>query len=508
MRAKIGFNMKNKNSVQALRALLVLALAILACNRLIPPPPISPQPPTTRSAATLISAPQNPSAGAAGIGDSLYPNFGNGGYDALRYTLDITVNDVATSDLTAVTTIEAKATQNLSGFNLDFIGFKISAVAVNGVAAKFSRNGQELTITPSAPLATQESFTVKIAYSGSPENMQSASLSMQMGWTTVGDRSYVMGEPDGAATYYPVNDHPLDKALYKFRVTVPKPYAVAANGVLTQTTDNGATATFVFAIRDPMASYLATINVDKFVVETATAQIGIPIRNYYSTDLPKEIRAPFARQDEMLTYFSKTYGMYPFETYGAMVMNTEFGTALENQTMSIFGTDMIDVQDVEGTELTVAHELSHQWFGDSVSVADWSDIWLNEGFATYSEGLWIERLHGRAALDEWVKSQYAEIAGYPEYFLPPGNPSANDLFNLGIYIRGSLTLHALRLEVGDEAFFKIIQTYYDRYKGGNATTADFIAVAEEVGGKDLKEFFNGWLHEKKMPSIPALGLGK
>ena len=275
--------------------------------------------------------------------------------------------------------------------------------------------------------------------------------------------------------------------------------------MLTDTIDNGDTTTFVFEERDPMASYLATINIDEFDIETMKSDNGIPIRNYYSTDLSADVRKPFARQGEMLDYFSEIYGPYPFDVYGSLVMNTEFGSALENQTMSIFGMDMIDVQDVEGTELTVAHELSHQWFGDSVSVADWSDIWLNEGFATYSEGLWIEHLHGREALDEWVKSQYADAveSSYP----PPGNPPADDLFNGGVYVRGGLTLHALRLEVGDEAFFKILPTYFERYKNGNATTDDFIAVAEEVSGKELTEFFDGWLYSEKIPPIPALGLG-
>ena len=224
-----------------------------------------------------------------------------------------------------------------------------------------------------------------------------------------------------------------------------------------------------------MASYLATINIDELDVETMESANGIPIRNYYSTGLPADVRKPFARQGEMLDYFSELFGPYPFEVYGVFVMDTQFGAALENQTMSIFGMDMIDLDDVEGTELVVAHELAHQWFGDSVSVADWSDIWLNEGFADYSEGLWIEHTQGREALDEWVKSQYATVVDFPEYFPPPGNPPADNLFNGGVYVRGGLTLHALRLEVGDEVFFDILKTYAERYKYGNATTEDFIA---------------------------------
>jgi aminopeptidase N len=497
--------MENKNSIQIFFACLLIVSAVMACS------PFSTLPIHSPAAITAVIVPEEAvgapaKAGSSGMGDSYYPGFGNDGYDVTHYTLDITVNDMSTSNLTASTTIEAKATQDLLSFNLDFVGFEIEKITVNGESADFSRKGQELIVTPLKPLVKGRPFTVVAQYHGSPEEMQSVALPVQTGWVTVDGGSFVLSEPDGSADYYPVNDHPLDKATYTFRVTVPEPLEVAANGVLTETLDNGITTTFVFEARDPMASYLATINIDEFDVETMKSKSGIPIRNYYSTDMPKDVRKPFARQGEMLDYFSEIYGPYPFEVYGSLVMNTDFGSALENQTLSIYGKDMIDVQDMEGTELTVAHELSHQWFGDSVSVADWSDIWLNEGFATYSEGLWIEHLHRREALDEWVNSQYADA--FESSYSPPGNPPADDLFNGGVYVWGGLTLHALRLEVGDEAFFKTLKTYYARYENGNATTDDFIAVAEKVSGKELNEFFNMWLYSEKIPPIPAMGLGE
>jgi aminopeptidase N len=501
------------NTTKKLFIVLLIAAVMLACKTLIPEtatsapetnPPEETSAPKVEPSQSPVEA--DPRAGSSGLGDSLYPGFGNGGYDVQSYLLDITVQDVKTSDLSAVTTIEAKATQDLTSFNLDFIGFEITKLTVNAVKAEYSRAGQELTITPVTALATGEAFTVVVEYKGIPEQMNSIAIPVQTGWVTFDKGIFVLSEPDGAASFYPVNDHPLDKAKFTFRVTVPKPYEVAANGVLQEKNDNGNTTTYLFTLRDPMASYLATVNIGDFNEETMQSPGGIPIRNYYEVGLPKDVNKAFARQGEMLEYFSDTFGAYPFEVYGSLVMDTNFGAALENQTMSIYGIDMVNPNDIEGTEQTVAHELSHQWFGDSVSVADWGDIWLNEGFATYAEGLWVEHLNGRSGLDEWVKGVYNEAQASPDYFPAPGNPPRDDLFNGGVYYRGGLTLHALRLAVGDEAFFKIIKTYYEKHKGGNASTEDFIAVAEEVSGKDLKEFFNNWLYQDKLMPIPELGL--
>ncbi|MFN8380381.1 MAG: M1 family metallopeptidase [Anaerolineales bacterium] len=489
--------------------LLLILLISLACQTFLPTPtpteiPLTITPPPDDGLPTepVIDS----LAGSPGMEDSLYPEFGNGGYDTQTYTLDITVHDISTSDLEAVTTITAVATQELSRFNLDFIGFDITSITVNDKEAEFARQGQELEITPSEPLKYGEAFTIVVSYQGIPEELISESMPVSTGWIKYDGGTFVLSEPDGSANYYPVNDHPLDKATYTIIVTVPTPYEVAANGILEETIDNGASTTYHFTVRDPMASYLTTININDFNVETMESKSGVPIRNYYSASLSDDMRKPFARQGEMIDYFSELFGEYPFEVYGALLMDTEFGSALENQTMSIFGTDMVDTEDIAGTELTVAHELAHQWFGDSVSVADWKDIWLNEGFATYAEGLWIEHTQGSEAFDEWVTSVYNEVKDNPDFYPPPGNPPANDLFNGGVYYRGGLTLHALRLKVGDDVFFNILRTYAERYKFGNATTANFIQVANEISGEDLGDLFNVWLYNKNLPSIPELGL--
>ncbi|NJR66400.1 MAG: M1 family metallopeptidase, partial [Leptolyngbyaceae cyanobacterium CRU_2_3] len=202
-------------------------------------------------------------------------------------------------------------------------------------------------------------------------------------------------------------------------------------------------------------------------------------------------------------FFSDTFGPYPFDVYGAVVVNTQTGSALETQTLSLFG---IDALGRASTEETIAHEVSHQWFGNSVALADWSDIWLNESFATYSQGLWIEHRQGREALNDWVKGEYRFVAESLDQLVPPGEPPADDLFNSGVYDWGALGLHALRLEVGDDSFFDTLQTYFDRFQGGNVTADDFIETAEDVSGLELSAFFDRWFYSEDLPAIPELGL--
>ncbi|MBN8655094.1 MAG: M1 family metallopeptidase [Anaerolineae bacterium] len=496
--------MKRKFLIPSLVILVLLACQTLSTTPAAPPTATdSPSTESTEQAADVPSeSPADPLAGAEGMGDSFYPNFGNGGYDTQHYTLDIQVLDVDTSQLEAKTTIEAIATQDLSRFNLDFAGFEITSIEVNDEAAEFTRQGQELTITPAQALSKDEAFTVAVSYQGVPTPMTSQALPFPTGWIAYDGGIFVLSEPDGSASFYPVNDHPLDKATYTVIVTVPEPYEVAVNGLIEDEVDNGDTTTYTFGINDPMASYLTTININDFNIETMESDGGIPIRNYYAASLPENINEPFARQGEMLDYFSELFGPYPFQIYGALVMDTEFGAALENQTLSIFGVDMINLNDIEGTESVVAHELAHQWFGDSVSVADWSDIWLNEGFATYGEALWVEYDYGEDGLNNWVTAVYNEVQSLPQLYPPPGNPTPNELFNGGVYLRGGLTLHALRVEVGDETFFEILREYHSRHKYGNATTDDFIAVAEELSGQQLDNLFDAWLYDEQLPPMP------
>lgn len=445
-----------------------------------------------------------PDAGRAerdSIGDPLYPQLGNSGYDALSYTLDLSV-DVERDVVTGTTTMRAVAAKVLSGFNLDFGGgLKVNAVRVNDADARFNSTRHELEITPSSPLKAGASFTVTVAYGGEPNTQPVDTIPGEryaLGWSHYDKGVFVASEPSGAASFFPVNDHPCDKATYNMSVTVPKPYTVAANGMLKEAKDLGAATTYTFDTRDPMASYLVTLNIAEFNLQTQEGPNGLPIRNYFAKGLNDSVRIAFQRTPEMIDYFNKLYGPYPFDVYGVVVIDEPLGFALETQTLSLFGRPAGSGR-VEAEQVT-AHELSHQWFGDSVSLASWGDIWLNEGFASMSEWLWIEHDRGANAYESYVQGIYDYAQGSD--LGPPGSPSADSLFDPSVYLRGGLTLYALRKEVGDDAFFKTLQTYMARYRNANARTQDFMRVAGEVSGKQLDSLFNAWLYESDLPPLP------
>lgn len=440
-------------------------------------------------------APMNATPGASGVGDPYFPHLGNGGYDALHYTIDLET-ELSVATIAGTVTMEARATQNLSRFNLDFGGFTISSINVNNRPATFTRENRELIITPARPIANDAEFEVAVSYSGSPGRNTNLSP-YSRGWTFYGGGSYVASEPDGASLWYPVNDHPSDKATYTIIMTVPEPYSVAANGTLESVSRDNGHRTYTWENHDQTASYLVTVNIQEFARSDDTVVNGVPIRNYFPVHRQTTGEQAFSNTANMMETFNDVLTPYPFEAYGAVVADTSLPFALETQTLSLFGNNIL--RSDAGAQVVIAHELAHSWFGNHVSPATWRDIWLNEGFATYASILWVEEHYGRdvamSAMDNW----YNAIRNSRVII---GDPGRDNLFSISVYYRGAWTLHALRERVGDDQFFEIIETYQNRYAHGNAEIADFVEVAEEISGINLDGFFESWLYQANIPPKP------
>ncbi|NAS26691.1 M1 family peptidase [Herbidospora sp. NEAU-GS84] len=428
-------------------------------------------------------------AGAAGIGDADFPNDGNGGYDVGHYTLALGY-DPATRLLAGTATIDATATENLSSFNLDLRGFTVSSVTVGGRPAKFTRSGDEMTVTADLPKGS--TFRAAVTYQGEPKPVRDSSNLGTYGFVPTSDGSFVTSEPNGAKTWFPGNDHPADKATYEFRLTVPDGVTAIANGELAgEPTSKGGKTTFVWRETHPMVSYLATMTTGKFLVKTGDSGGGIPVYAAVDPRYQNQLDRLYEVSARITDYWSSVFGPYPFKSTGGIVDDFASGYALENQTKPIYGG-------FEPDEGIISHELAHQWFGDSVSISRWKDLWLNEGFATYAEWLWSEH-QGQATAQQTFDRHYANTTD-PMWNYPPGVAQKNDLFNNSVYYRGAMALHALRVRVGDDAFFKIIRRWATEHRYGNATTEQFISLAEQVSGRKLGDLFDQWLFEKGRPA--------
>ncbi|MGY2065527.1 M1 family metallopeptidase [Blastococcus sp. SYSU DS0619] len=447
--------------------------------------------------------------GAPGIGDPYFPLDGNGGYDVLHYDLDIRY-DPATDVLHGVATITARALQDLSSFNLDLEGMEVRSVRVGSSDAAWTREGGELTVTPAkAPRAGQR-FATTVTYDGVPQTITDALGTS--GFMHTDDGAIVAGQPDVAATWFPANDHPRDAASVTVRATVPEGLEAVSNGVLRGSRAAHGWTTWDWRAQEPMATYLVTLAIGEFDLREYRAD-GIRYWDALDPDLftmeldPESggasvgevAEGSLARQPEITDFLSGVFGPYPFRASGGIVDDLpEFGFALETQTRPIYSSAFF-TDSVSG-DLVVVHELAHQWTGDLLRVDTWQHIWLNEGFATYAEWLWLER----EGLSTPQQEFDAIAAGAPPEFweLTIGDPGAatENLFDIAVYYRGAMTLQALRTEVGDEAFFAIVREWVASQAGGTVTTDEFVALAEKVSGQQLDELFQRWLFTPGNPT--------
>ncbi|MGC5040238.1 M1 family metallopeptidase [Streptomyces sp. DT190] len=435
--------------------------------------------------------------GGSGVRDPYFPKAGNGGYDVSHYGLRLAY-DPDTHRLTGTATLTARATQDLSAFNLDLVGLEVDGVTVDDATARFNRAGQELTVRPREDLDRDETFEVTVRYSGAPETVTDPDGSRE-GWLRTADGVLALGEPTGSMTWFPGNHHPSDKAAYDLTVTVPRGLRAVSNGELRgETTARGRT-TFVWRTAEPMASYLATLAIGRFDVDRSRAGGGLPVYTALDPKQAAASRPVVGRIPEVLRWAEPWFGPYPFSATGAIVDHApDLGYALETQTRPVFpGAPDITL---------LVHELAHQWYGDSVSPGSWRDMWLNEGFATYAEWLWEEEHGGRSAqetFDALYSGAYfaTKEAGEAVWAFPPADPpSAARISDPPVYWRGAMVLQKVRQAVGDEAFRRILRGWAAEYRHGNADTADFTAYVEErAPGKDFRAIWEDWLYGEGKP---------
>lgn len=453
-----------------------------------------------------------PRPGAPGVGDPYFPLDGNGGYDVVSYDLDVAYRP-QTDELAGQATITATATQGLLSFDLDLDDLTVSAVSVDGAAARWYQVGGELVVVPRHAVGAGRRFEVVVLYSGVPQTIDDAYGTS--GFLHTDDGALVVGQPAVASTWFPVNDHPSDAATYDLTVTVPAGSTAVSNGVLVGTEQVAGSSVWHWRADDPMASYLLTLAIGEF--DLTTGQVGgttyldaldpdlddLVLDPQTSTASVGEVaRTSLARQPEVLGFLADRFGPYPFTQAGGIVDDDPaLGFALENQTRPVYSP--LFFTDTVSGDSVVVHELAHQWFGDDVRLAAWQHIWLNEGPATYAEWLWAER-EGLQSVQDRFDELAAIPADDPFWTVRPGDPGPEGLFDEPVYLRGAMTLHALRAEVGDEAFWTILRTWVSRYSGQAVDTADFTALAEEVACRDLDGFFRTWLTEPRKPAgLPA-----
>ncbi|MYV98776.1 M1 family metallopeptidase [Streptomyces sp. SID3343] len=454
--------------------------------------------------ALLLSVPASAAPagpGAAGIGDPYYPNAGNGGYDVSHYDIRLKYQPT-TDELEGTTTILATATQDLTRFNLDFV-LDVKEVLVNGRAAAFAGTGEhELVITPARVITKGSPITVVVRYADRPGEVERGG---QSAWLRTPDGGVAANEPESAAWWYPSNDHPTDKATFDVSVQVPDGTQVISNGTSTQSSRAGWTR-YTYRQSKPQATYLATLAIGRFDIRTDTTPGGLPVITAYSTDLGDNAgaaRASVERTGELVDWLSGYFGAYPFGTVGGYVPNVPTGYALETQGQIFYSP----AQFARGTNTSVVvHELAHQWYGDSVSVQRWSEIWLNEGFARYSQWLWSEHENEGTAqeLADYVYNLYP--ADHAFWTVKPGDPGADQQFAGAVYDRGAVAVQALRNAVGEDAFFRILKGWPTERRYGNATIRDFQAYAERISGKPLSELMNTWLFTAAKPAAGSAGV--
>ncbi|MBT95113.1 MAG: hypothetical protein CL431_03995 [Acidimicrobiaceae bacterium] len=432
--------------------------------------------------------------GNPGVGDRYFPMLGNGGYDVTEYDLQLTW-DPNLRFLSGSATIYGTSNINLLSLNLDLSGMKVLSVSMDDANLQFFVEENELTVVFPSVLIKNTDFSITVDYEGTPGLINDSLFPFEGGWFNSARGVLVAGEPSSSQAWHPVNDHPKDRAHFNISMTLPSDLSFVTNGVLVSKSSDAKSTTWEYETEHEQAPYLTTIAIGKFSQTFEQTFDEIQIRHW----VEEGVQFPSQENlnlETMIIIFEELFGPYPFGDYGILAVNENLGYALETQTLSIFGKDLVGNQQIQ------AHELAHQWFGNFITLDDWSDIWLNEGLATYAEQLYLEKVNPNYNIDESFFEYYYSLSdqGYEFHVKPrPGDPGPTALFSSSVYIRPAMALHALRLEMGDPLFFQSLREYVRTFGGKSATPEGFIETFEDNANKDLELFFQQWLFEDQLP---------
>jgi aminopeptidase N len=444
--------------------------------------------------------------GSAGIGDPYFPLDGNGGIDVQRYEIHDRY-DFGSRKLSGWTKVSLTVTEDLSGFDLDFL-LSVQSVTIDGDPVDFHQDAHELVIDHAALAGGP--LDVVVRYAGKPA---AYSYEGESNWLASDQEVVAMNQPHMAPWWFPSNDHPLDKASMSISITVPKANKVVANGTLDKRTVHGSQATTTWTA-GPMVPYLAFFAAGRYTVAKSN-EYGIPSYVAVSKALPTADQ-PVAlrlmeRTPKLLHWLEGALGTdYPFRTTGGLTTSLGVGFALENQTRPTYPW----MGGGEGAVSTVVHELAHQWFGDSVALHGWKDIWLNEGFATFMEDYYAET-HGGPTANARLRDAYDSRDADDAFWnlevadpCPSHTGCVDRIFDGRVYQRGALALQALRNVIGETDFWDVLRTWATTHEGGNGSTEQFQALAEQISNDDLGGFFDAWVHSTTKPADTAAnGLG-
>ncbi|MET9428002.1 M1 family metallopeptidase [Streptomyces sp. NPDC003036] len=457
------------------------------------------------SAGCLVAAAAAPAPQPLGIGDPLFPHLGNPGYDVLAYDIALTYQGDNTKPMDALTKIDARTTARLERLNLDFTHGTVRAVHVNGLPAAYESSGEDLVVEPVQPVEAGAPLTVTVAHTSDPRDSREAG-----GWVRTSDGLAMANQADAAHRVFPGNDHPADKAYFTFRVTAPRELTVVANGRRVAQVEAGDARTWLYRTAEPMATELAQVSIGRSAVVERTGPHGLPVRDVVPEADREALEPWLKRTPQHLEWMERRVGAYPFETYGVLVADADTGFALETQTLSLFERSLFREGDYPKwyVDAIMVHELAHQWFGNSVSPRTWSDLWLNEGHATWYEALYAEET-AQQSLEERMRNAYIASDGWRAAGGPPAAPKPPapgqkiSLFRPVVYDGSALILYALRQEIGKEAFELLERRWVTEHAHGTASTADFVRLASDIAGRDLSAFLEGWLYGQKTPAMPG-----